>query len=199
MSLKRKASFSAMPSAPSALAPSQWSIADGSQHLNSRTRKRFRDGRPSDEVVYEKTLRWIFSAQQQQEQQRQLQPEQHQMGTPTGVTDEAMDSEPTLPTPETVDPRQQTLLRFFQPRPQGLSPFRPSRQALAPRANETAIDQENLIRRHAFVNPAGSSSGSETMSPGFNQMHLNMDVDMDTDQSSEMSNSASNVDVMGWT
>ncbi|KAJ5132153.1 hypothetical protein N7448_006311 [Penicillium atrosanguineum] len=190
MSLKRKASFSAMPFAPSALAPSEWGMADGSQHLNSRTRKRFRDGRPSDDVVYEKTLRWIYSAQQQQPQQ--------QMETSTGPIDEAMDSEPTLPSPETVDPRQQTLLRFFQPRPQVASSFRPSRQALAPRANETAIDRDDMLRRQAFMNPAGSSSGSETMSPGVNQMHMDMDVDMDTDQSSGRSNPASNIDVMGW-
>jgi hypothetical protein len=54
MSLKRKASFSAMSFAPSAPAPSEWGMTDSSQHLNSRTRKRFRDGRPSDEVVYGK-------------------------------------------------------------------------------------------------------------------------------------------------
>jgi hypothetical protein len=109
-----------------------------------------------------------------------------------------MDTEPTLPSPETVDPRQQTLLRFFQPRPSAASPFRPSREALAPRANETAVDREDMLRRQAFVNTAGSSSGSETMSPGFNQMDMDIDVDMDTDQSSEGSNSTPNMGVVGW-
>lgn len=109
-----------------------------------------------------------------------------------------MDSEPTLPSPEIVDPRQQTLLRFFQPRPQASSPFRPSREALAPRANETAIDSDDMLRRQAFMGTAGGSSGSETMSPGFNQMDMDMDIDMDTDHSSEGSSSASNMGVMGW-
>lgn len=45
---------------------------------------------------------------------------------------------------------------------------------------------------------AGGSSGSETMSPGFNQMDMDMDIDMDTDHSSEGSSSASNMGVMGW-
>lgn len=36
------------------------------------------------------------------------------------------------------------------------------------------------------------------MSPGINQMHMDMDVDMDTDQCSELSNPASNMGVVGW-
>jgi len=52
MSLKRKASFSAMPSSPFAPASSDWDMTDSSKHLHSRTRKRFRDGRPNDEAVY---------------------------------------------------------------------------------------------------------------------------------------------------
>jgi len=110
-----------------------------------------------------------------------------------------MDLEPTLSSPETTDPRQQTLLRFFQPRPQAASPFRPSREALAPRANETAIDRDDMLRRQAFMNTAGSSSGSETISPGIDQTDMDMDIDVDSDQSSEGSNSASNIDVVGWT
>lgn len=55
-----------------------------------------------------------------------------------------------------------------------------------------------MLRRQAFVNTAGSSSGSETMSPGFNQMDMDIDVDMDTDQSSEGSNSTPNMGVVGW-
>lgn len=106
-----------------------------------------------------------------------------------------MDAEPTLPT-ETIDPRQQTLLRFFQPRAQAASSFRPSREALAPRANETALEQDELLRRQAFMTSAGSSNGSETTSPGCNQMDVEMD--MDTDQSSDGSTSASNMGVVGW-
>lgn len=57
MSLKRKASFTALPTSPSVPAPSEWGmVIDGSTHLHSRTRKRFRDDRPSDQVIYRKSL-----------------------------------------------------------------------------------------------------------------------------------------------
>lgn len=107
-----------------------------------------------------------------------------------------MDAEPVFDTSETVDPRQQTLLRFFQPRAQAPSSFRPSREALAPRANETALDKDDLLRRQAFITLAGSASGSETTSPDCNQMDV--DMDMDTDQSSDGSNSGPNMGVVGW-
>lgn len=106
-----------------------------------------------------------------------------------------MDAEPALPT-ETVDPRQQTLLRFFPPRGQASVSFRPSREALAPRANETALDKDGLLRQQAFMTSAGSASGSETASSGCNQMDV--DMDMDTDQSSDGSNAGSNMGVVGW-
>lgn len=130
----------------------------------------------------EKTLRWIFSAQQQQ---------QRKPITPMDTTDDAMmDSESSIPSPETVDPRQQTLLRFFQPRAETSSPFRPSREALAARANETALDQEDLMRRQAFAqrNMVGSTSGSETTSSGFFQTETDVDMDMDGGESSDSSN-----------
>ncbi|KAJ6044089.1 uncharacterized protein N7446_002286 [Penicillium canescens] len=174
MSLKRKAEIAAVPSSPSVPAPSEWAMMiDGNNYLHSRTRKRFRDDRPSDQVIYQNTLRWIFSAQKQQVPARTI-----EMDT--------MDSEPTLETPEEVDPRQQTLHRFFQPTPQQSSSFRPSRQALAPRANETALAQEDSLRRRAFdqMNPVNSSSTSDSNSPGFNQMGADMDMDMDMDSGS---------------
>ncbi|KAJ5748589.1 uncharacterized protein N7511_010285 [Penicillium nucicola] len=168
MSLKRKAEF-AVPSSPSIPAPEWGMLIDGNNHLHSRTRKRFRDDRPSDQVIYQNTLRWIFSAQKQQ------------VSAPT-VEMDTMESEPALETPEEVDPRQQTLHRFFQPTPQQSSPFRPSRQALAPRANETALAQEDMLRRRAFEhNSVEGSSASDSNSPGFNQMGADVDMDMDMD------------------
>ncbi|KAJ5163070.1 uncharacterized protein N7500_004900 [Penicillium coprophilum] len=168
MSLKRKASFTALPASPSVAAPNEWGIGTESTHLHSRTRKRFRDGRPSDQIIYQNTLRWIFSAQKQQESAQ--------------ATDmDTMDSEPTLETPETVDPRQQTLHRFFQQKPQQSSSFRPSRHALAPRANETALTQEDLLRRQAFNQMSSGDSSSESNSPGSNPMGVDVDMDMDMD------------------
>ena len=52
MSLKRKASFSGLPSSLAMATPSGWGMSDGSKDLPSRTRKRFRNGRPDDDVVY---------------------------------------------------------------------------------------------------------------------------------------------------
>lgn len=94
---------------------------------------------------------------------------------------DTMDSEPTLETPEDVDPRQQTLHRFFQQKPQQSSSFRPSRSALAPRANETALAQEDLLRRQAFNQMSSGDSSSESNSPGSNQMGADVDMDMDMD------------------
>ncbi|OQE46050.1 hypothetical protein PENCOP_c001G02251 [Penicillium coprophilum] len=172
MSLKRKASFTALPTNPSVATPNEWGVGAESPHLHSRTRKRFRDGRPSDQMIYQNTLRWIFSAQKQQDSAQ--------------ATDmDTMDSEPTLETPETVDPRQQTLHRFFQQKPQQPPSFRPSRQALAPRANETAFTQEDLLRRQAFNQMSSGDSSSESNSPGSNQMGADVDMDMDMDSKND--------------
>ena len=143
----------------------------------------------------EKTLRWIFSAQQKQHHQ--------QSSASTDPDTEVLDVESILPTPETVDPRQQTLLRFFPLRTPSSSPFRPSREALAPRANETALRQEDFMRRRAFeqMQPPGSLSGSETTSLGYNQvdtdMSMDTDMELDTNQSSDASNLISKIGIMG--
>ncbi|KAJ5341011.1 hypothetical protein N7541_010135 [Penicillium brevicompactum] len=210
MSLKRKASFTALPTSPSLPAPSEWNMTlDGNTHLHSRTRKRFRDDRPSENVIYRKflyphvqprapkllvnradrelpenTLRWIYSAQKQQQ--------------PTAtIENDAMDSEPTVE-PEVVDPRQQTLHSFFKA-PQQSSTFRPSRQALAPRANETASVNEDIMRYQAFnqMNGTGSSSASESNSPGV-QMGADVDMDMDMDTDAGSGSDGSNQTPNNW-
>ncbi|KAI1638761.1 hypothetical protein F4809DRAFT_598869 [Biscogniauxia mediterranea] len=43
-------------------------------HLPSRTMKRFRDSRPSDEEVHQRTLNMLFTAQKQQQQHHHHQP-----------------------------------------------------------------------------------------------------------------------------
>lgn len=60
------------------------------------------------------------------------------------------------------------------------------------------MSQDEIIRREAFerMNSVGSTSGSDIMSPGFNQMDVNMD--MDTDESSETSNATANMGAVGW-
>ncbi|KAF7594794.1 hypothetical protein BBP40_008297 [Aspergillus hancockii] len=104
MSLKRKASFSGMSSPnglPNITEPSL--TMDGSpKHLNSRTRKRFRDGRPDAKVIHENTLRWLFSAQQRQGP-----------SPPTDQNEDENMESGSVPS-AIVDPRQQTLHKFFQ-------------------------------------------------------------------------------------
>ncbi|CAG8132739.1 unnamed protein product [Penicillium salamii] len=189
MSLKRKASFTALPNSPLVPAPSEWNMAlDGNTHLHSRTRKRFRDDRPCENVIYQNTLRWIYSAQKQQQPQ-------------ATTENDTMDSEPTIE-PEVVDPRQQTLHHFFKT-PQQSPTFRPSRQALAPRANETALAEEESLRYRAFnqLNGAGSASASEGNSPGYTQTcadgDMDMDMDVDCASGSDMSNQTPNTWMSG--
>ncbi|KAK9434992.1 ORF21 protein [Metarhizium brunneum] len=82
MTLKRKRSEPELCSSPSSCSsifsspPSNSAIDVNPQafynmpaaHLNSRTMKRFRNNRPSEEIVHQHTLNLLFSAQQQQSQ-----------------------------------------------------------------------------------------------------------------------------------
>ncbi|KAF7715569.1 Uncharacterized protein PECH_000457 [Penicillium ucsense] len=181
MSVKRKASLSGPAPSTAWSTPSSWGPSNGSAELPSRTRKRFRNGRPDDEVVYEKTLRWIYSAQQQQP-----------LTTPMDIADDAMTDAEQGTTPEAVDPRQQSLLRFFQPRSEQSSSFRPSPEALAARANETAVHRDDLLRHQAFsqLHASESTSGSETLSPGFLNTDTDMEMEMEVD--GEQNNDSSN-------
>ncbi|KAG2419218.1 hypothetical protein HFD88_004013 [Aspergillus terreus] len=172
MSLKRKASFSAInsPASPTPLPEYTFSMDDSPKHLHSRTRKRFRNDRPDEKVVYENTLRWLFTAQQNRPAQ-----------TPIGVADEQdMDSEP-LPTPETLDPRQQTLHKFFQPsqpalhsRPH-LTKLRPNEQSNNPFLRPPTLD----------INMTIAPMGSDATSSPPQESYTDMDVDMDVDSGSD--------------
>ncbi|KJZ76168.1 hypothetical protein HIM_04624 [Hirsutella minnesotensis 3608] len=84
--LKRKRSVSELCSAPSTHAslppshtqfsfavntsPIAWSGVAQAAHLPSRTMKRFRDGRPSDDEVHQHTLDLLYSAQRRDQQQQ---------------------------------------------------------------------------------------------------------------------------------
>ncbi|CRG88048.1 hypothetical protein PISL3812_05074 [Talaromyces islandicus] len=101
MSLKRKASFS---SYQLSNGPELYSrpVDNTPQHLGSRTRKRFRDNRPDEQIVYEKTLRMLYDAQKRP------------------ISSNPEEQIPLTPPPcdaDALDPRQQTLRKFFQPLP----------------------------------------------------------------------------------
>ncbi|PLN75792.1 hypothetical protein BDW42DRAFT_180141 [Aspergillus taichungensis] len=175
MSLKRKASFSTptSPSTPSVIGGRSMMLDDSPQHLNSRTRKRFRDDRPEDKIVYENTLRWLFTAQQRPEP------------SPAAETEE-MDIE-SLPAPETVDPRQQTLLKFFQPAKTSSSQHlskkkhpQPATPNPTPRANALSFQQPSLD-----VDAMSASVNSGTRTPSLSSQGPSMDMDVDMDSGSD--------------
>ncbi|KAB8072546.1 hypothetical protein BDV29DRAFT_149340 [Aspergillus leporis] len=170
MSLKRKASFSGM-SSPNTL-PNNTALSlivdDSPKHLNCRTRKRFRDGRPDDKVVHENTLRWLFTAQQRQG------------STPPADQDEDanMDSD-SLPS-AIVDPRQQTLHKFFQPSRTSSSQSRPNHM----KQQSDNISQANntiFLHRHDLgsISNITSIDGSAAR-PSTQETATDMEVQMDS-------------------
>ncbi|KAB8245733.1 hypothetical protein BDV35DRAFT_243668 [Aspergillus flavus] len=169
MSLKRKASFSGIysPDAAPVVAGRSLMMDDSPKHLNSRTRKRYRNDRPDDKVVYENTLRWLFTAQQQQG------PIPHADET----IDEDMESD-ALPS-EIVDPRQQTLHKFFQP-------SRPLSSQSGPNHMKQQTDNiprtnTGFLKRHdldALSNV--TSTGSNATSPSSQDTTADMEVRMDS-------------------
>ncbi|PYI31235.1 hypothetical protein BP00DRAFT_486740 [Aspergillus indologenus CBS 114.80] len=183
MSLKRKASFPSLESqnAPSILTGGFWKGEETPQHLNSRTRKRFRNDRPEEKVVYENTLRWLFTAQQQQ--------------TPAPLADEQeqMDHEPTL-SPETVDPRQQTLLKFFRPYQSSSNKSHPN--SLMPKTSDTPFFGATPVHFHSMpIAAPGHSMDSDTFSPASQTTDTDMDVEMES--ASDESNCSSRAPVGG--
>ncbi|KAL1974418.1 hypothetical protein VTN31DRAFT_4622 [Thermomyces dupontii] len=102
MSLKRKASFpSAVSMGMGTYTDPQARINDVPRHLNSRTRKRFRDDRPNEQTIYENTLRMLFAAQKRPQMPAEEEPE-----SPTSSPSELE---------EPMDPRQQSLYKYFRP------------------------------------------------------------------------------------
>ncbi|OJZ83397.1 hypothetical protein ASPFODRAFT_168976 [Aspergillus luchuensis CBS 106.47] len=174
MSLKRKASIPSLTSPNPAPVMSGRSIVadDSPKHLHSRTRKRFRNDRPDDEVVYENTMRWLFTAQQQQ---------QHQAPTPSTDEDEATEPEP-VPSSEIVDPRQQTLLKFF--RPSQSTPAHNRMDKLDQPSNIAIPLQTTPVQPHTFnLSSPVTLTGWGTSSPPSQMTGSDMDMDSVTNES----------------
>ncbi|GLA53622.1 hypothetical protein CBS63078_7812 [Aspergillus niger] len=173
MSLKRKASVPSLTSSNPAPVLSRPSfVADDSpKHLHSRTRKRFRNDRPDDEVVYENTMRWLFTAQQQQ---------QHQAPTPSIDEDEATEPEP-VPSSEIVDPRQQTLLKFFRPSQSTPSHIRMNK--LDQQSNHVIPLQTTSFQSPNNLSSPVTSTGWSTSSPSSLLTGSDMDMDSITNES----------------
>ncbi|GIJ82735.1 hypothetical protein Asppvi_001246 [Aspergillus pseudoviridinutans] len=181
MSLKRKASFSALSpinTVPVVAGPSRM-VEDSPRHLHSRTRKRFRDDRPDEKVVYENTLRWLFNAQK------------HQHGpAPPIVQDEDedadMDSEP-LPPSEITDPRQQTLHKFFQTY-HASSSLPHSNDTTDRQTHHTSQSKSILLHNcnHIIASPGISSESSSSSSAlQFASAHADMGMESSSDDSGQ--------------
>ncbi|PTB68805.1 hypothetical protein BBK36DRAFT_1166691 [Trichoderma citrinoviride] len=121
--LKRKRSAAALSSGPDC--SSSMMALDAPALLHSRTLKRYRDNRPSDEEVHQHTLGLLYSAQQRQQQDHQ---HHHQHGVAAVPADQMLlpegssSSDPSpLPTPTSSasasahqhDGQQQSLHRFW--------------------------------------------------------------------------------------
>ncbi|KAL4979645.1 hypothetical protein BDW66DRAFT_147993 [Aspergillus desertorum] len=176
MSLKRKASFpsTAIPQSPQPTPIDRSFTDDSPRHLHCRTRKRVRNDRPNDQEVYDKTLRYLFMAQQRIQQ------------LPSPPTEPDLDVATEREAPPAVDPRQQTLLRFFrpaQPQPQR----QPSHQPCpSTPLNQLSSEPTPPLRVNGFpqgrdvgsVSPFTASDG-ETMTPASRLADHDMDMNMD--------------------
>ncbi|RAK97814.1 uncharacterized protein BO80DRAFT_504464 [Aspergillus ibericus CBS 121593] len=155
MSLKRKASVSglASPSPTPILARQSFMLDETPKHLHSRTRKRFRNDRPDAEVVY---------AQQQ-----------HHPPVPA-TDDEGIEPE-AVPSPDIVDPRQQTLHKFFRPSQTSLAQKHsnlPDRQM-----NNTAQGKPTSWQPQINLSSPATSVGWSTTSPSSQRTRSDMDID----------------------
>ncbi|KAL2823701.1 hypothetical protein BDW59DRAFT_163070 [Aspergillus cavernicola] len=174
MSLKRKASFSTITSPqPTQSVIDRPFIDDSPKHLHCRTRKRVRNDRPDDQTVYENTLRWLFTAQQRA-----------QMPTPPADRDEEM--EPKPPT-AIVDPRQQTLFRFFRPVQPSHPPCPSTPTNQSPR--DASRGSTEFLQGHSIgsVSPLTPSEGN-TLPPAPQIADGDGDMDMDVDMRSDEPN-----------
>ncbi|GAM40516.1 hypothetical protein TCE0_039r12922 [Talaromyces pinophilus] len=166
MSLKRKASFSSevLHGRSFDMQP----IADVPHHLNSRTRKRVRDNRPDQQTVYANTLRMLFQAQKEP--------------IVSAPSEEQSPSVEPPSEPEALDPRQQTLLKFFRPTPSSSSKQIDGRHHDNNREN-SALDAQPVQYNPVEIeyDQSSSTSGSSTpYSTGIMDVDMDMDVDPNT-------------------
>ncbi|KKK19282.1 hypothetical protein AOCH_006034 [Aspergillus ochraceoroseus] len=152
-------------------------IDDSPTHLHCRTRKRVRNDRPDDQMVYENTLRWLFTAQQRQ----------RHAPTPPADQDEDMEAEPAQ---EAVDPRQQTLLQFFRP-------IQPSSRACPPN-NTSQIPVGFLPQRNIGSNSPSTPSDGSTIGLALQKADGDMDMDMDSGSDESVQESKQWTGGLGW-
>ncbi|EED15188.1 conserved hypothetical protein [Talaromyces stipitatus ATCC 10500] len=161
MFLKRKASCS------SETLHGRSFTTDVPHHLNSRTRKRVRDNRPDQQTVYANTLRILYQAQKEP--------------TLSYPSDEPSPSSQPPSEPEALDPRQQTLLKFFRPAPAPSSSMQADTGHQINNSKASKVDSRPVhsVPRNVDYDLTSWNSGSSTPSST-----RNMDMDMDSESSS---------------
>ncbi|PGH06392.1 hypothetical protein GX51_02404 [Blastomyces parvus] len=130
------------------------------RHLHSRTRKRFRNDRPDEQSIYDKTLQWLFSAQ------RKPSVSQNAAAAAAAAADVPNEQQPSSsPSPPPLDPNQQTLQRFFQP----------------VRASRSAQNQDyNHVQHLSNGGVSISNPRQPVEGMGMNNTGIDVDMDMDT-------------------
>lgn len=199
--LKRKASFSAMAPpnmTPVVADPSVAMDVDDTPHLNSRTRKRFRDDRPDEKTVYgelrdlqcignqwqiltreENTLRLLYTAQQRQASTPSMEINDDNSNNENENENSDSAEQESRPSPETIDPRQQTLLKFFKPTksscPSGSSQGTSQRPSARITAETNGFAQPFSSQ---MSSPIGSMGVEDTRSPSSGTTGTDMDIEM---------------------
>ncbi|KAK4162303.1 hypothetical protein QBC43DRAFT_321711 [Cladorrhinum sp. PSN259] len=138
-------------------------------HLHSRTMKRVRDNRPSEEMIHQRTLNLLYSAQQHQNQPSTPAPEISV--TPTPVA-------PQTPSRETqcTGPQQRSLHSFWNIRSSSLSVnSSPSRNASSPVPEPAAVQQTS--NDSIACEDCGACLRSTNDTDGDMMMDVDMDID----------------------
>ncbi|PGH11846.1 hypothetical protein AJ79_04643 [Helicocarpus griseus UAMH5409] len=209
MSLKRKASFTTITSPsnyltyhhPTSPIPfmgtASITVDEPPRHLHSRTRKRFRNDRPDDQTIYDKTLQWLFSAQKKPQQSH------NHMAPAEEDADVLEEPSPFASSSASPDPNQQTLQKFFQPmrtfpnqQAGNTSTQLPSNDVPVTQAQWTPAARLNSTQ--AQLHSVSSSTASEGMDV---DMEMHMDVDcavVESDMSLEQVQEKRWVGGIGW-
>ncbi|PGH28087.1 hypothetical protein AJ80_00344 [Polytolypa hystricis UAMH7299] len=186
MGLKRKASFSIMSSpmsprsynnntSPITFPGDMITIDESPRHLHSRTRKRFRDDRPDEQTIYDKTLHWLFSAQKQQHQQP---PQPQSQPNIFSATDNDDLSNLPSSSPAAIDPKQQTLRKFFQPIISHSTPF----SSNIPECRPSFDEHQHVIASQlpsSLQYPPATGLSTPTTGSSYSSMDSGMTMDVD--------------------
>ncbi|KIW98957.1 uncharacterized protein Z519_00620 [Cladophialophora bantiana CBS 173.52] len=136
-------------------------------YLNSRTRKRYRDDRPNEEIIHENTLRKLYDAQRLHLDEAMPMSDVIPLGEDGVPMDEA-DAEmigdvPEAEIPQTAQPNQRTIDAFFGGRGNSQSRENMADQA-APNTLTSTHSPSNRPRQHIQMSCSGYWNGLTLLS-----------------------------------